>query len=111
MVPDHITPIGRAGGVDIPENIRFICYECQDTRKFTIRIPRGLANRIVHSTELPFSEVIRSALVMYVDTQLQDSRLEVFGLKQENRVLRSRLEEVKKALDYNPFEEYIRKKD
>jgi hypothetical protein len=97
------------GGGDVPENIRFICQMCNDTRKFTIRIPKGLANRVLQSNELPISELVRVALIEYFDKHTQNQSLEIINLKQQNRVLRARLDAVKKAFDYNPFEEYIQK--
>lgn len=108
MQPDHIVPLG-AGGADIPENIQFICSLCQDMRKFTIRIPGGLANRLLHSTDLPISELIRVALTAHFTESERDHGLEIYNLKQQNRVLHARLDAVKKAFDYNPFEEYIQK--
>jgi hypothetical protein len=110
MQPDHIVPLG-VGGADIQENIQFLCNRCQYMRKFTIRIPGGLANQVLHSTELPISELIRVALTSYFDKHSRDDGLEIINLKQQNRVLRARLDAVKKAFDYNPFEEYIRNKD
>jgi len=110
MQADHTVPLG-AGGADIPENIQFVCSICQKMRKFTIRIPGGLANRVLDSTELPISEIIRVALASYFIKHSGDDGLEIINLKQQNRVLRARLDAVKKAFDYNPFEEYVRNKN
>ena len=110
MQADHPVPLS-AGGADVPENIQFVCSMCQKMRKFTIRIPGGLANRVLHSTELPISELIRVALTSYFDKHSQDDGLEIINLKHQNRVLTARLDAVKKAFDYNPFEEFIRNKN
>ncbi|MDP6844660.1 MAG: HNH endonuclease signature motif containing protein [Candidatus Thalassarchaeaceae archaeon] len=110
MRPDHIMPLNMGGG-DVPENIRYICQMCNDTRKFTIRIPKGLANRVLQSNELPISELVRVALIEYFDKHTQNQSLEIINLKQQNRVLRARLDAVKKAFDHNPFEHYIRNKN
>ena len=112
MQPDHIVPLGaKCGGADVPENIQFLCSMCQQMQKFTVRIPEGLAKRVLRSTELPISELIRVALTSYFVKHSQDDGLEIINLKQQNRVLTARLDAVKKAFDYNPFEEYIRNKN
>ena len=114
MVADHIVPM-RAGGDDIPENIQFICPECDVTRKYTIRVPRGLADTVLHESHISFTEIVRIALVKYLEGQ-QDvivanppysDNSELMRLRKQNSIMGQRIKMIEGALNWNPYSNYI----
>jgi len=117
MSAEHIIPLRSTVGFDVPSNVHFVCSRCVLLVKRTIRIPVGLADRATEVSKTSFAEVVRVSLQRYLESLAggnqehrdnEQLRQQISRLEQKVKIYSEQLKLIEEALEFNPFEKYIK---